>query len=49
MPIAREQIEQLRAEAVTRGDQFFARICERALRWNPDAINACKAAIHGLV
>jgi hypothetical protein len=48
MSITREQIEQLRARALTDGDQFFARICERALRWNPDAINACKAAIYGL-
>lgn len=48
MPIAREQLDALRARAIANGDQFFARVCERALRGNPDAVNACKAAVYGL-
>lgn len=48
MPIAREQIEQLRRRALADGDTFFARVCERALRGNSDAVNACKAAVWGL-
>ncbi len=48
LPIARELIEQLRTQAIADGDRFFARVCERALRGNPDAINACKAAVWGL-
>jgi hypothetical protein len=45
MPISPKQIEQLRRRALADGDQFFARVCERALRGNSDA---CKAAVYGL-
>jgi hypothetical protein len=48
MPIGKEQIEQLRAAAEACGDRLFARVCERALRWDVEAINACKAALYGL-
>jgi hypothetical protein len=48
MPITKEQIEALRVSARTDRDWVFARVCARALRGELDAINACKAAIHGL-
>lgn len=48
MPIELKQIRQLRRRALADGDPFFARVCERALRGNPDAVNACKAAVYGL-
>lgn len=48
MPICREQIGLLASEARKRGDRFFAGVCERALRGEPDAVNACKAALYGL-
>lgn len=48
MSITREQIEELRLRAERRGDRLFVQVCERALRWDRDAMNACKAAIWGL-
>lgn len=48
MPITPQQIRQLRDRAQRDGDRLFARVCERALRGDTDAINACKAAIWGL-
>lgn len=45
MPISREQIAGLLASTA---DPFFARVCERALRGEAEAINACKAAVYGL-
>lgn len=47
MAITRPQIEGLPVGALARQDILFARICERALHWDPHALNACKAAIHG--
>lgn len=48
MPITKEQIERLRADAIKSRDDFFARVCDRALRWDSGALNACKAAVYGL-
>lgn len=48
MPITHEQILALRAGAEAQHDRLFAGVCERALRDDMDAVNACKAALYGL-
>lgn len=48
LPITRQQIEALRAGAVATRDRLLASICDRALAGEAYAINACKAAVHGL-
>lgn len=48
MPITSEQILALRASAEAGRDRLFAGVCDRALRDDMDAVNACKAALYGL-
>lgn len=48
LPITKEQIEGLRIGAVRDRDRLFTGICDRALRGDSDAFNACRAAVYGL-
>ncbi len=48
MPITAEQIERLRLGAVATRDRVFTQVCERALKGETDALNACRAALYGL-